>query len=96
MFRFVRCFVISECKGNNKFLNAKQKHDFFCFVAFFFRDINPILLQNRYFCDIIQLSMLSHFVRCKHSYRSIYTFTSFDMNIHIVRCEVTKVAVSDN
>ena len=45
---------------------------------------------------MIQLSMLSHFVRCTHSYRSIHTFASFDMNMCIERCEVTKVTVSDN
>ena len=45
---------------------------------------------------LIQFSMLPHFVRCEHSYRSIHTFTSFDMNMCVERCEVTKVAVSDN
>ena len=48
---------------------------------------SPILLQNRYYCYIIQLSILPHFVRCEHSYRSIHTFISFDTHIHIVRYE---------
>ena len=43
----------------------------------------PLLLLTRNNCNVV-------------SFRSIHTFTSFDMNMCIVRCEVTKVAVSDN
>jgi len=65
----------------------QSKNLIFLFRSVFFRDISPFLLQNRYFCDIIQFSMLSHFVRCEHSYRTISAFTTFDISIHIVRYE---------
>ena len=43
------------------------------------RHISPILLLNRYFCWHKTIVMLSYFVRCKHPFRSMWAFTSFDV-----------------
>ena len=50
----------------------------------------PLLLLTRNNCNVVSFRSMHTFIR------SIHTFTSFDMNMCIVRCEVTKVAVSDN
>ena len=40
--------------------------------------------------------MTTHFVRYEHSFRSIRTFISFDMNIHFVRNETIKRESKNN